>query len=93
MGEYILLGAKYLLDAYYFAMIFYIISSWIPSLRENGIGRFVGNIVEPYLKLFRFIPPIGMIDISPIVGFFVYGYIVTFALNGLALVLGFFNLL
>lgn len=46
----------------------YILMSWVPSMRENAFGQFLGKIVEPYLAFFRrFIPPLGMIDISPIV--------------------------
>jgi YggT family protein len=45
--------------------------SWIPSSRETKFGRFLEKIAEPYLGFFRkFIPPLGMIDISPIVGLF-----------------------
>ncbi|HWI49632.1 MAG TPA: YggT family protein, partial [Rummeliibacillus sp.] len=35
-------------------------------------GRFLAKICDPYLDFFRrFIPPIGMIDISPIAALFV----------------------
>lgn len=65
----------------FFKLIFLIILivcilSWIPILDRNK---------EPYLTLikiykaimapFRFIPPIGMIDITPIIAFFVYGFV------------------
>jgi len=46
--------------------------SWIPSARETSIGVFLARVCEPYLEVFRkFIPPIGMLDISPIVAIFV----------------------
>ena len=52
-------------------IIGYILMSWIPSLQESKVGEMLGKAVEPYLGLFRkFIPPIGMIDISPIVALF-----------------------
>lgn len=42
--------------------------SWFPNARESSIGQFLGSLVEPFLSPFRrIIPPIGMIDISPIV--------------------------
>lgn len=42
--------------------------SWVPNARESGLGQMLGQIVEPYLEPFRkIIPPIGMLDISPIV--------------------------
>lgn len=54
----------------------YILMSWVPSMRENAIGEFIGKIAEPYLSFFRkFIPPIGMIDVSPIVAIFALSFI------------------
>lgn len=42
--------------------------SWVPNLRETAFGQFLATLAEPYLAPFRkIIPPIGMIDISPIV--------------------------
>ncbi|MEC8306583.1 MAG: YggT family protein [Chlamydiota bacterium] len=49
-----------------------IISSWIPSLAHHTAVRFIAYYTDPYLNLFRrIIPPIGgMLDLSPILGFF-----------------------
>ena len=60
----------------YFLLIFaYIIMSWIRmpySIWMNRIQRFLYDVVEPYLRIFRrFIPPLGPLDISPIVAIFV----------------------
>ena len=42
--------------------------SWVPNVRESFIGEFLGKMVEPYLAPFRrIVPPLGMIDFSPIV--------------------------
>ncbi|AYV71253.1 YggT family protein [Bacillus sp. PK3-056] len=61
-----------LLKYYSYALIIYILMSWIPNARETSIGVFLAKICEPYLEMFRrFIPPLGMIDISPIVAIFV----------------------
>ncbi|WP_373282932.1 YggT family protein [Macrococcus hajekii] len=61
-----------LIRLYSYAIIVYIFMSWIPGLRESGVGRFIGKIVEPYLEIFRkIIPPLGMFDFSPIVAIFV----------------------
>ena len=58
---------KYLFNFYEYSMFAYILSSWLPQLRNNIIVEFLEAICEPYLKLFRkVIPPIGMLDISPI---------------------------
>ncbi|MCZ2258858.1 YggT family protein [Sporosarcina sp. G11-34] len=66
----------YAISIYSFLLIIYILMSWVPSLRETKFGVFVGKIVEPYLSFFRqFIPPLGMIDISPIVAIFALRFI------------------
>ncbi|WP_243386754.1 YggT family protein [Bacillus kexueae] len=57
-----------LIGLYSYAVIIYILMSWFPNARESAIGQFFARICEPYLEPFRrFIPPLGMIDISPIV--------------------------
>ncbi|HWH14840.1 MAG TPA: YggT family protein [Miltoncostaeaceae bacterium] len=53
-----------------------ILVSWLPRPPLTGIGRtlydFVAQSTDWYLNIFRrFIPPLGMFDLSPIVGFFV----------------------
>ena len=56
------------LSIYSWALIIYILMSWFPGARDSGVGEFLGKITEPYLEPFRkIIPPIGMLDISPIV--------------------------
>jgi len=57
----------------YTLMIFaYILTSWIRlpySPWLNRVQRFLYDVSEPYLRLFRrFIPPLGPLDISPVVG-------------------------
>ena len=59
--------------AVYILLIFgYILTSWIRlpySIWLNRIQRFLYDVCEPYLRLFRrFIPPIGPLDLSPMVG-------------------------
>ncbi|MDR4996733.1 YggT family protein [Bacillus altitudinis] len=72
------------LTIYSFAIIIYIFMSWVPSARETAIGRFLTNICEPYLEPFRkIIPPIGMIDISPIVALLVIRFASDYGLRGL----------
>jgi YggT family protein len=61
-----------LIEIYSWALIIYILMSWFPNARESAIGQFLARICEPYLEPFRrFIPPIGMIDVSPIVAILV----------------------
>lgn len=57
---------------YSWILIIYILMSWFPGARESSFGELIGRIAEPYLEIFRrFIPPLGMIDISPIVAIIV----------------------
>ncbi|MCY8934895.1 YggT family protein [Bacillus atrophaeus] len=69
-----------IISVYSWALIIYIFMSWVPNARESSIGRFLANICEPYLEPFRkIIPPIAMLDISPIVAIIV----LRFATGGL----------
>lgn len=59
----------------YALLIFaYILTSWIrlpysPTL--NRIQRFLVDVCEPYLRLFRrVLPPLGPLDLSPMVAIF-----------------------
>ena len=60
----------------YILLLFaYILTSWIrlpysPTL--NRVQRFLYDVCEPYLRLFRrLIPSIGPLDLSPIIGILV----------------------
>jgi len=69
-----------IISYYSWALIIYILLSWFPNARESSIGQFLARICEPYLEPFRkIIPPLGMIDISPIVAILV----LRFATSGL----------
>jgi len=57
-------------------LIAYILMSWVPAAQNSAIGRMLERVCEPYLGIFRkFIPPLGMIDISPIVAIFMLNFI------------------
>ncbi|HZH60576.1 MAG TPA: YggT family protein [Metabacillus sp.] len=77
-----------LITFYSYALIVYILLSWFPGARESGFGQFLAKICEPYLEPFRkIIPPLGMIDISPIVAilalrFAQYGVVSIFRMIG-----------
>lgn len=56
---------------YSYLLIFRILLSWIRHNPYQPIIRFVYEITDPYLNLFRrIIPPFGMLDLSPIVALF-----------------------
>lgn len=75
-----------LISIYSWALIIYILMSWFPNARETSIGRFLSRICEPYLEPFRkIIPPLGMMDLSPIVAFLV----LNFASRGIGYISGF----
>ena len=75
------------IQIYSYALIIYILMSWFPNARETSFGQFFATICEPYLEPFRrIIPPLGMIDISPIVAFLV----LNFATRGVYSLMGMF---
>jgi uncharacterized protein YggT (Ycf19 family) len=57
----------------------YILTSWLRlpySVTLNRIQRFLYDVCEPYLRLFRrLLPSTGAIDLSPIVAFIALGVI------------------
>ncbi|WOV86183.1 YggT family protein [Sporosarcina oncorhynchi] len=74
----IYIAAQYAINIFSILLIIYILMSWVPASRETKIGKLIGRIAEPYLGFFRkFIPPLGMIDISPIVAIFVLRYLIS----------------
>ena len=59
----------------YILLIFgYIITSWIRlpySAWLNRIQRFLYDVCEPYMRIFRrILPPLGPLDLSPIIAIF-----------------------
>ena len=66
-----------LVQFYSWLLIAYVLMSWFPLKGAfHDLHRVLGTLVEPYLGLFRrFIPPIGAVDISPIIAILVLGLI------------------
>ena len=71
----------------YVLLIFaYVLTSWIklPSAL-SPVQRFLNDVCEPYLRLFRrLLPSLGPLDLSPIVGVFAlifFGKLVNFLLE------------
>lgn len=60
-----------LINFYSILIVVYVLMSWIPrgavGIIED-IRSVLASVCEPYLSLFRrVIPPLGMVDVSPIV--------------------------
>ena len=71
----------------YILLIFaYILTSWVrlpysPWVRR--ISEFLRDVCEPYLRLFRrFIPPVGPLDLSPVVAI-IFLYILMAVVNSI----------
>ena len=67
-----------LVNFYEWLVIIWCFMSWFP-LREGSlmydVAVVIDSIVSPYMNLFRrFIPPLGGMDFSPIVGLFVLSF-------------------
>ncbi len=76
MLEYFIIS---LADVYTTILLVYILMSWIPQKRGllADIDTVLGKVCDPFLDLFRkIIPPIGMVDISPIFAFLVLQFAV-----------------
>ncbi len=60
------------IGVYILLILAYILTSWIRlpySPWLNRIQRFLYDVCEPYLRIFRrFVPSIGPLDLSPMVG-------------------------
>jgi YggT family protein len=60
---------------YTLVILLYILSSWLRlpySPWLNRIQRFLYDVSEPYLRLFRrVLPPMGALDLSPMIGLIV----------------------
>lgn len=60
-----------LFTTYTFMLLARVIGSWFPRFAQSRFMRFVAFYTDPYLNIFRrIIPPLGMLDISPMVAFF-----------------------
>lgn len=58
------------------ALFVRILGSWFPEYQGTKWMRFIAYYTDPYLNFFRqFIPPIGGLDISPIIAFLCLGVI------------------
>lgn len=67
---FIIQSLNFFFQVYILMLFARIISSWLPQLNEYRIMQFISAYTDPYLNFFRrFVPPLGMIDFSPIIAF------------------------
>jgi YggT family protein len=66
------------LTIYFYLLIVRILLTWFPTVEwMNQIQSFLSPITDPYLNIFRsFIPPIGGMDLSPILAILVLQLVV-----------------
>jgi uncharacterized protein YggT (Ycf19 family) len=71
--------ANVFIGLYSLVILVYILTSWLRlpySVTLNRIQRFLYDVCEPYLRLFRrLLPAAGGLDFSPIVAFIALGAI------------------
>ena len=74
--------AKFL-EYYLYILFVRLLLTWFPNIDwMQQIVGFLSPVTDPYLNLFRFVPPIGQIDLSPIIAIFA----LQFAMQALATV-------
>lgn len=60
-----------LFTVYSSMLLIRVFGSWFPSFSRTRFMQFIAFYTDPYLNLFRkIIPPLGMMDISPMLAFF-----------------------
>lgn len=75
---------------YTIMLLLRILGTWVPEWRDSRVMLFLAFCTDPYLNLFRrIIPPLGMVDLSPIVAFLCLGFIKGITLHIVALSLGY----
>jgi len=70
---YVVYAIRLIFTVYTLMIVVRIFGSWFPSFQRSRFMHFIAHYTDPYLNIFRrFIPPIGgVLDLSPLIGFFV----------------------
>ncbi|MCO0832207.1 YggT family protein [Fructobacillus sp. W13] len=61
----------YVIEFYSYALLAFVLMSWVPRLYNTWFGRELGKLIRPYLNLFSFIKPLGLFDFRPLAAFLV----------------------
>ena len=72
-----------LIIAYILSSLFFAFGGRVPYSRWfNALIGFLRDVCEPYLSIFRrFIPPIGPLDLSPVIGIVLLNFIGAIIVN------------
>ncbi len=68
---YIIWCLNWLINAYIMVIVVWCLLSWFPNARGTRLGEIINRLVEPYIRWFNFIPPLGGISFSPVVAIIV----------------------
>lgn len=56
------------IQLYSLVVVIRVLLTWFPPVTGTVLYEFLADLTDPYLNLFRrMIPPVGMIDYSPII--------------------------
>lgn len=87
MGYTIIRAVNVAFEVYSVLLLIRILLSWIRHNPYQPIIRFIYEITEPYLRIFRrIIPPYSQVDFSPIIAIFVLYIIQRIVINFLILI-------
>ena len=77
-------------EVYTWLLIIRILLTWFPVDPHNPLVQFIARVTDPFLNLFRgLLPPLGAVDISPILAFFALRLLRTLVMSILRQVLFF----
>ncbi len=68
IGQILLTTSDLFFNLMTFLILGRVILSWLPQYRYSQIGQFIFSVTDPVMRpIQNLIPPLGMIDISPII--------------------------
>lgn len=75
MITFLLWALNQLVDAYILVIVVWCIMSWFPNARASRLGEVIDRLVEPYMRWFDFIPPLGGISFAPMIAILVLYFV------------------
>ncbi len=90
MNNSIISGVNSLFSLFYIVILIRCFFSFIPTIDWSKQPFYtIRQVTDSYLNLFRrVIPPIGMLDISPMIALIVLGVIQSFVVGVISMILG-----